>query len=222
MKIIIFLCTIALINFGLFWTGLLQFNNPTLKDYPKRGLDVSHHQGKITWSEIDQEGYSFVFIKATEGGDWIDSRFDENWKASKEAGFKRGAYHFYRLCTDWKIQAEHFTSVVASIGEIQHVVDLEHIGNCQTSRTPIEVKSDLKKYLEFLSAHYKEKPLIYTTCDFFNQYLKGSFKEYDFWIRDIFFNPTLPEGYKIKYWQYSNRGRVKGIDSYVYLNAIHP
>ena len=57
---------ILLILFA-FYTGLLQFNYPSKKEYPIRGIDISHYQGNIDWSELSKENISFVFIKATEG-----------------------------------------------------------------------------------------------------------------------------------------------------------
>jgi lysozyme len=39
-----------------------------------QGLDVSHHQGEIRWGEVPKS-FSFVYIKATEGGDFKDKKF---------------------------------------------------------------------------------------------------------------------------------------------------
>ena len=46
---------------------------------PIHGIDVSRYQGKIDWAAVRGAGTQFAFIKATEGGDYVDPRFLENW-----------------------------------------------------------------------------------------------------------------------------------------------
>ena len=46
---------------------------------PIHGIDVSRYQGKIDWASVRDAGTQFAFIKATEGGDYVDPRFGENW-----------------------------------------------------------------------------------------------------------------------------------------------
>ena len=52
------------------------------------GFDVSEYQSEIDWEQtyhIDESfELSFVFIRATAGKNKVDSKFKENWKASKE------------------------------------------------------------------------------------------------------------------------------------------
>ena len=61
-------------------------------DYAVHGTDVSKYQTSIDWHKAKANGVSFAFIKATEGGDRIDSYFDEHW-----AGPRQPAYHAQRL-----------------------------------------------------------------------------------------------------------------------------
>ena len=60
---------------------LFGCESPTSKmvDYQIHGIDVSHHQVTIDWEEISKQGIDFAFIKATEGGDHMDSLFCQNW-----------------------------------------------------------------------------------------------------------------------------------------------
>lgn len=48
--------------------------------------------------------------------------------------------------------------------------------------------------------------------------IKGDFLDYDLWIRDIIKFPTLGDC-EWEFWQYNNRGRVKGIN--MYFETIH-
>ena len=71
---------------------------PKPADYPVHGIDVSKYQGTIDWGTVAQSGVKFVWIKATEGGDHLDERFQANWEGAKQAGIPHGAYHFVYWC----------------------------------------------------------------------------------------------------------------------------
>src|SRR5689334_22820411 len=61
--------------------GWWRMNYPDPERFPVRGIDVSHHQGLIDWPTVAGEPHlAFVYVKATEGGDWTDPRFAENWR----------------------------------------------------------------------------------------------------------------------------------------------
>jgi hypothetical protein len=61
-----------------------------------RGIDVSHVNQNVRWSSILAAGYSFVFVKATDGVTFVDSAFEKNWSDSKKAGLIRGAHQVFR------------------------------------------------------------------------------------------------------------------------------
>lgn len=63
----------------LYINGYWHFNYPSRNKYPVRGIDVSHHQGKIDWQRVQAEDIHFVFIKATEGSSHKDAEFNRNW-----------------------------------------------------------------------------------------------------------------------------------------------
>ena len=75
---------------------------------PIHGVDISKWQGEVDWAALRQAGTKFAFIKATEGGDHIDSKFHENWWEAKKAGVPRGAYHFVFWCRPAHEQAAWF------------------------------------------------------------------------------------------------------------------
>lgn len=45
------------------------------KGYEMQGVDVSHYQGEIDWSRIEEQGIQFAYIKATEGSHSVDAAF---------------------------------------------------------------------------------------------------------------------------------------------------
>ena len=74
---------------------------PPLREGERYGIDVSAHQGTIDWVRAARDGITFAYVKTTEGRDFTDERFDENWR---EAGLDRGAYHFFTLCFKYPVE----------------------------------------------------------------------------------------------------------------------
>lgn len=73
---------------------VLHHNPASAQEYPVKGFDVSHHQGDIQWQQISPKSYQFVYLKATEGGDFKDRKFQDYWLQAREQGLTVGAYHF--------------------------------------------------------------------------------------------------------------------------------
>src|SRR5262245_20104351 len=97
------------------------------------GVDVSNHQGYIDWPTLARTDVAFAYIKATEGGDFRDRRFQANWEGAKRAGLPRGAYHFFTQCRSGADQARNFIAAVPrEEGALPPVVDLEHMGPCRS------------------------------------------------------------------------------------------
>ncbi len=70
---------------------------PALGEGERYGIDVSGHQGLIDWRAVAADDIDFAYIKASEGGDFVDDMFARNWREAAAAGVDRGAYHFFTL-----------------------------------------------------------------------------------------------------------------------------
>ncbi|MGA8943916.1 MAG: GH25 family lysozyme, partial [Thermoactinomyces sp.] len=113
-------------------------------------------------------------------------------------------------------QAKNFIQTVPEKMEtLAPMIDIE----IHLKHDPEKVRQELQSLANELEKHYKKKPIFYVTYDTYEHYVKGYFKEYDLWIRDIFKSPTL-ENRNWFIWQYSNRGRIEGIDGFVDMNAF--
>lgn len=206
----------------LIYDGRIRFNYPDKDEFPVWGIDISHHQGEINWDKLKEEDIDFVIIKATEGGDYTDPRFKDNWSNSKAQGYKTGAYHFYRLCKNGKEQAQNFIEVVpGNADDLPPAIDLEFGGNCKTEKSKEQIINEINDFLSILKAHYTKTPIIYVTKEFYDEFMIGELTEYPIWIRDIFWRPRLPDGRDWLIWQFANRGHLKGIDTYVDLNVLN-
>ena len=58
------------------------------------GIDVSHYQGIINWSNVAASGIAFAWCKATEGLTYVDPTFVSNVIQAKAVGIPTGLYHF--------------------------------------------------------------------------------------------------------------------------------
>lgn len=191
-------------------------------NYKVHGIDVSHHQGEIDWEAVkatDKQEYPirFVFMKATEGGDYKDKRFDENFRQVREAGLVRGAYHFYNPNSDPIRQADFFISQVKlEKGDLAPVLDIE-----RKPRGKAQLQADLVKFLNRLEQHYGVKPIIYTSYKYMTRYLDTpEFAQYPLWIAHYYVDTLSYEG-AWQFWQHTDYGTVPGIDESVDLNVFN-
>ena len=206
----------TLVHFGILWPVY-----PSKSKYPVLGIDVSHHQGDIDWRTLAHEGVQFAYIKATEGGDWVDSRFIENWNEAHDVKMYRGAYHYFTFCRTGAEQAENFIRAVPDTdrsGTLPPVADLEFVGNCKDRPPLTDVQSEIRDYLERIEQHYGRRPVIYTTREFRERYLHEDFDDYEVWMRSLFSRPELEQ---MRVWQYHSRARIDGIDGPVDLNVFN-
>ncbi len=80
-----------------------------------KGIDISHWQGDrgtINWEKVKAAGYEFVFIKATQGTAYKDTRYLEQVAGARKAGMVVGHYHFAHGADAIK-EADFFLSVVS-------------------------------------------------------------------------------------------------------------
>jgi lysozyme len=184
-----------------------------------QGVDVSWHQGAIDWRALAADDVAFAYIKATEGADHVDERFAFNWAEADAAGLRRGAYHFFTLCQSGARQAANFIAVVPrAAGALPAALDMEHKGPCRRGPTMTDVVGEARVFLDMVQAHYGARPLIYTTREFHDLYLRDVTDE-RFWIRSIAATPNFRER-DWMIWQHHNRGHKAGVSGPIDLNAF--
>lgn len=190
--------------------------------YKVHGIDISHYQGKINWEMLKQTRQGqfpiqFIFMKATEGGDYSDKKFVANFDSAKAHGFIRGAYHFYNPKTDADKQADFFIrSVNLEPGDLPPVLDIEKKGKDMK-----KLQADLKHWLRRVEAHYGVKPIIYASYKFKTKYLNDSvFNSYPYWIAHYYVDSVKYQG-EWKFWQHTDVGTLPGIKEQVDLNIFN-
>ena len=202
-----------------------SLESPMLAKLHIKGVDVSYYQGDIDWPTVRESGVTFAYIKATEGGDYLDSKFEHNWTAAKEAGLRRGAYHFYYLCRPVRDQIAWFEEHVPRDPDaLPPAIDMEWVPtstNCRVRPSRAKIVADLRLFLESLERHYGKRPVIYATASFHHDILEGAFTDYPFWLRAIDGPPG--ERYAFRpwhFWQYSARGTLPGVRGHIDKNVF--
>jgi lysozyme len=208
----------ALVVAFLLWSGSWIPNAPPHAAYPIRGIDVSHHQREIDWRLIDGVRIQFAYIKATEGADFKDTKFSENWTAAGNVGLRRGAYHFFTLGTGGAQQANNFIATVPKDETaLPPAIDLEMSGyNRGRAQAVPDFQRELTIFTKMVAKHYDKTPVIYITKDFQRQFLRG-YRVDRLWIREVVFWPS--RGWTL--WQFSPRARLRGVSGAVDLNAFN-
>ena len=187
------------------------------------GIDISRWQGNIDWNRVRGSGISFAFIKSTEGADHIDPNFRRYWYEAAQARIPRGAYHYYYFCRTGAQQAEWFIrNVPREIGSLPPVLDIEwtHSKTCPRRPSAGEVKREASIFLDIVGRHYGQRPIIYTTVDFYRDNQMGDMRA-EFWLRSVADHPRVRyPGQRWAFWQYTGTGIVPGIQGNVDLNAF--
>ena len=194
---------------------------------PVQGIDVSNWQGDIDWNKVRAAGTQFAFIKATEGGDYVDPKFAQNWQAAKSVGIPRGAYHCVYWCRAAHEQALWFILNVPNDPDaLPPVLDLEWNGHSRGLPETNPVKLALEKIkimLEVMEAHTGKRPIIYTDVRSSRaRFWKASCQAT---ISGCARSPAEPqEIYRDRpwlFWQFTTTGYVPGIEKPVDRNVFN-
>jgi len=192
--------------------------------YPVHGIDVARFQGEIDWRRVALSGVAFAWIKATEGGDLKDPQFDRNWTLAARHDIPRGAYHFYYFCTPPEVQARWFIQTVPRRGKaLPPVLDMEwnpFSPTCTRRPSGAEVRRQARVFLDLVERHYGQRPIIYTTPEFYAQTGIGRVRA-NFWLRAVAQTPDrVYPGQQWVFWQYTGTGLVPGVEGGVDINAF--
>ena len=178
------------------------------------GIDLSRYQGDVFWETVGENTkMSYVYLKATEGGDRIDPKFERNINLAHRYGLKVGSYHFFRPKTPLQKQLDNFTTqCLPGEQDLIPMIDVETLGGMQVD----QFCDSLLTFLRMVEGAYHQKPLVYTFRNFYNWHLVGKLDDYQLMIA-LYLDeePVLEDERDITMWQYTGKGRIVGINGYV-------
>ena len=172
------------------------------------GVDVSRHDTNIDWNKLVADGYYFVFLKATQGATFKDSKFREYWDAAGRAGLIRGAYHWLSN-TDATSQVSNFLAVLQTVTlgpcDIGAALDLEEpfAGAGQLTTERVEVA---RAWLRGVRKAIGKPPILYVSARYLAKLGDPpDFAEYPLWIPSYSPQPRLPSSRThYAFWQFSD------------------
>ncbi len=207
--------------------GFVSADKPRPRDFPIHGIDVSKYQGDVDWNRVADSGVKFAWIKATEGGDHVDAKFQANWAQAKAVGIPRGAYHFVYWCRSPIEEVRWFEqNVPPDADALPPVLDVELDSESKTCHKRLEQQqtiADMKLMLNEMERYFGKKPIIYTSVDFYQSILSdGAFADYAMWVRSTKYHPSVKYGSRSwLIWQYQADGHIPGIRGEVDRNVFY-
>ena len=192
-----------------------------------KGIDVAAHQHPggmpIDWSKVRSDGQSFAFVKATEGGDWVNPHYVQDIQAANAAGLKTGAYHYARPAGDAKTQAANFAAQIALAPDqtLPPALDIE----VAEGKSAAQLEQWIEEFTSELKRLTGRTPMIYTYKYFWMGQMNNSQKFSDMPLWLAAYQDQAPEavgGWKeLSFWQRSGSGKVAGISTDVDMNLFN-
>lgn len=181
------------------------------------GIDVSNHQGRIDWKEVskDSKNIEFVYVKASEGATWNDKYFKYNMREARRCGMKVGAYHYFRMTSSAHAQFQNFKKQLEPVDfDLIPMVDVE----TSDGKSVKELQDSLDVFIALVKKEYGVSPMIYGTNRSYNTYCAPKYNNLYLYIGRYGSNaPKIIGVGQYTVWQYSESGKVSGIDKPVDL-----
>ena len=189
-----------------------------------KGIDVSKWQGTIDWKTVSQEDIDYVMIRSSYGYEDTDPKLKNNVSGCEKYDIDYGFYHYTyaKNVSEAKKEAKYFLKTIKKYNpDYPLVLDIEEAFYNKMSRK--KVTDIVVTFMEELeNAGYFA--MIYCSPSFVKDNLDESrIKDYDIWIACWGDEEKLNTYYSGHYgmWQYSDEGRIDGIDEDVDLNYAY-
>ncbi|MGP5227028.1 cell wall-binding repeat-containing protein [Arthrobacter rhombi] len=211
------------------------------------GIDISHHQGTVNWSQAWSNGSRFAYVKSTQSWPstlYQDPNFAQNYNGAYKQGMMRGAYHFAMPAhSSGATQAREFLSTGGGWSNdgktLPPLLDIEWNpynstqypegkGNSCFGMSPSSMVKWIQDFGTTIKAKTGRLPMIYTAQSWWNQ-CTGSSTAFKNWPLHVSLYPTasgpknpreLPKGWKtFDVWQYSSNSNLIGSNKTVDANV---
>lgn len=205
--------------------NLFSYNDPKLKT--KIGIDVSSNNGDIDWSLVKESGIDFAIIRLgyrgySEGKLYLDSYFEKNMKGAISAGLDVGVYFFSQALNEEEIN-EEVDFVLENIKNYTFkypvVFDMEEIDYdvSRTNNITKDTVTNLTRIFIDRISNKGYKTMIYGNRNWLMGMLDLSkFEDVDKWL--ALYSDSPYYDYEFVMWQYTEIGKIEGIENYVDIN----
>lgn len=194
-----------------------------------RLIDVSNHQGIVSWDAVAASGIVGAFSKCTEGAYYRDPYFSRNWSEMKRVNLLKGAYHFARPSSGTPdAEAAYFLDAVDRAGGLETgdilVLDLEdtnyHGGGSYGSAGAWALG-----FCQYLEEAVGFAPVVYWAPWYRPDDIAAvaDLANYPLWIAayQVTMPPAPAPWSVVSFWQHSSTGRVPGVNGDCDLNVFN-
>ncbi|MEV4350038.1 lysozyme [Actinoplanes sp. NPDC049596] len=188
------------------------------------GQDVASHQGNVNWPAQWNAGSRFAYVKATEGGSYVNPYFAQQYNGSYNVGMIRGAYHFaLPNRSSGAAQADFFAARgggwSADGRTLPGALDIEYNPYAGSDTCYGLNATDMRNWIAAFLNRYHARTgrwaVIYTTTDWWQRCTgdySGFWANSPLWLARYASAPgVLPAGAPTwSFWQYSSSGPFAG------------
>ena len=180
------------------------------------GIDVSGWQGNIDFAQVKNEGIEIVYMKASEGSNFVDPYFNQNYTNAKVNGLKVGFYHYLRARTVEEAleEARFFVATISGkTPDCRLAMDFESFGNLTISEIN-QIGLAFMRNVEILS---KKEVVIYSNTNDATTIFEGELTNYPLWVAQYEVEEPTANGKWNTWigWQYTDLAEISGINGYV-------
>lgn len=204
-----------------------KFYNDKLKQITgavAKGLDVSHHQGKIDWEKVSKSDVDFVIIRCGYGNDLTsqdDKYFAQNVAGCEKYNIPYGIYIYsYALnVSDAKSEANHVLRLIKSTGaKPTYPIYIDYEDSSQNGLTPKQLGNFATAFFnKTIAAGYKAG--VYANLNWWTNKLTDSrFNQWTKWVAQYNSACSYTKPYQI--WQSTSTGKVPGVNGNADLNFL--
>ncbi|MDO5401323.1 MAG: glycoside hydrolase family 25 protein [Eubacteriales bacterium] len=208
-----------------------RHNYLLLQDLPSTpGVDVSSYQGDIDWIRVKNSGIQFAIIRLGYRGYGTgklveDDKARQNLEGARAAGLDVGAYFFSQALSIHEVDQE-IEYMLEILGD--HRLDMPIIldweipaDNARTVGMDPRTLTDLQLHFCQVMTEKGYQPMVYFNWhQSENLYFLSEMEDYPFWLALYQDRMTYP--WKVEMWQYTDNGRVPGIEGPVDVNVYMP
>jgi len=194
------------------------------------GIDVSEWQAQVHWQQVKASGVEFVMLRAGWRGSeqgllFEDTLAQSHYAGAKAAGLKVGAYFFSQaISTEEAAEDAAFLLEIIKDWQLDMpvVFDWEHLQDSyRTTAVDARVLTDCAKVFCDAVTKAGHQSMIYFNASLsFDRLFLKELTGYKFWLAQ--YDTQLNYPYRVDMWQYTETGKVPGIEGNVDIDLYFP
>lgn len=195
------------------------------------GVDVSLYQGDIDWEQVADSGIRFAMVRLGYRG-WgkagklvEDENAKKNLAGARAAGLQVGAYFFSQALSREEVdqEIEFMLNILEDFDlDMPIVLDWEiPVPEARTAGMDPTTLTDLMDYFALIMKDKGFETMVYFNWNMSKNLLYLSeLEDQPFWLALYQDRMTFP--FRVEMWQYTDKGRVPGIQGDVDINVYMP